>query len=231
MELLSLGDTGWGDEMLRACIMTFAVSICAMVFGLLLSIPFVCMKLSKNFFLKLIANIFTTVIRGVPELLIIYLFFFGSSAAIMFVASIFGYDGYIEINAFLIGAFCVGIICAAYSTEVIRGAVLAIPRGQLEAAHSFGITGKRLLLGVIAPQALRIALPGIGNIWQLVLKDTALISVTGLVEIMRQTHIASGVTRQPFLFLITAAFLYLFLTTFSNKFFLSVENKYSKGFT
>ena len=230
MELLSFGDTGWGDEMLRACIMTFAVSVCAMSFGIILAIPFVIMKLSNSFVLKLIANFFTTVVRGVPELLIIYLFFFGSSAAIMFIARIFGYNGYIEINAFIVGAFCVGIIAAAYSTEVLRGAVLAIPKGQIEASKSFGIKGKRLLFGIMIPQTLRIALPGIGNVWQLALKDTSLISVTGLVEIMRQTHISSGVTRQPFLFLITAAILYLTLTTFSNKIFIFAENKYSKGY-
>ncbi|MDA1283646.1 MAG: ABC transporter permease subunit [Proteobacteria bacterium] len=230
MELLSLGDTGWGDEMLRACMMTLAVSLCAMVFGLILAIPFVLMKLSNSWILKFIANFFTTVVRGIPELLIIYLFFFGSSAAIMFVASIFGHNGYIEINAFFIGAFCVGIICAAYSTEVLRGAVKAIPKGQIEASYSYGIKGRRMLFGIMIPQTLRIALPGIGNIWQLVLKDTALISVTGLVEIMRQTHIASGSTREPFLFLVTAGILYLLLTTFSNKFFMIAENKYSKGF-
>ncbi|MDB9776356.1 ABC transporter permease subunit [Alphaproteobacteria bacterium] len=230
MELLALGDNGWGDEMLRACAMTLAVSLCAIIFGLILAIPFVLMKLSNNKILKFIANFFTTVVRGIPELLIIYLFFFGSSAAIMFVASIFGHDGYIEINAFFIGAFCVGIICAAYSTEVLRGAVKAIPKGQIEASHAFGIRGKRLLFGIMIPQTLRIALPGIGNIWQLVLKDTALISVTGLVEIMRQTHVASGSTREPFLFLVTAGILYLLLTTFSNKLFIVAEKNYSKGF-
>jgi octopine/nopaline transport system permease protein len=230
MELLSFGDTGWGDEMLRACFMTLAVSLCAMAFGLVLAIPFVLMKLSQSWILKTFANFFTTVVRGIPELLIIYLFFFGSSAAIMYVTSIFGYDGYIEINAFLVGAFCVGIICAAYSTEVLRGAVKAIPKGQIEASHAFGIRGSRMLFGVMIPQTLRIALPGIGNIWQLVLKDTALISVTGLVEIMRQAHVASGSTRNPFLFLVTAAILYLILTTISNKFFQKAESKYSKGF-
>ncbi|MDC0861879.1 ABC transporter permease subunit [Alphaproteobacteria bacterium] len=230
MELLALGDNGWGDEMLRACVMTLAVSLCAIIFGLILAIPFVLMKLSNNKILKFTANFFTTVVRGIPELLIIYLFFFGSSAAIMFVASIFGHDGYIEINAFFIGAFCVGIICAAYSTEVLRGAVKAIPKGQIEASHAFGIRGKRLLFGIMIPQTLRIALPGIGNIWQLVLKDTALISVTGLVEIMRQTHVASGSTREPFLFLVTAGILYLLLTTFSNKLFIIAEKNYSKGF-
>ena len=112
----------------------------------------------------------------------------------------------------------------------LRGAVKAIPKGQIEASHSYGIKGRRMLFGIMIPQTLRIALPGIGNIWQLVLKDTALISVTGLVEIMRQTHIASGSTREPFLFLVTAGILYLLLTTFSNKFFMIAENKYSKGF-
>ena len=231
MELLALGDQGWGDELIRATFMTLSVAICAMIFGLFLSVPFVVMKLSRIKVLNLLSNFFTTVIRGVPELLIIYLFFFGGSAAIMFVASIFGYTEYIEINAFLIGVFCVGIICAAYSTEVLRGAYLSLPKGQIEASKAFGIPAKRNLFKIIIPQTLRIALPGIGNIWQLVLKDTALISVTGLVEIMRQSYVASGVTRQPFLFLTTAAILYLLLTFSSQKFFNKAENVFNKGYS
>ena len=121
MGLLAFGDTGWGDELFYATLMTLAVSITAMLIGFLFALIFTPLKLSKHKPLNLIGNLYTTVIRGVPELLVIYLFFFGGSGAVMYVARIFGYDGYIEVNAFLTGAFSIGIISGAYSTEVFRG--------------------------------------------------------------------------------------------------------------
>ena len=134
MELLSFGKTGWGDELLYATIMTIAVSITAMLIGFLFSLIFTPLKLSKNKFFNFIANSYTTVIRGVPELLVIYLFFFGGSGAIMYLASIFGYFEYIEINAIITGSFAIGIISGAYSTEVVRGAIQSIDTWQFEAA-------------------------------------------------------------------------------------------------
>ena len=113
MELLSFGKTGWGDELLIATMMTIAVSITAMLIGFLFALIFTPLKLSKSKFLNLIGNSYTTVIRGVPELLVIYLFFFGGSGAVMYVASIFGYNEYIEINAFITGSFAIGIISGA----------------------------------------------------------------------------------------------------------------------
>ena len=138
MELISFGDKGWGDELLVATLMTIAVAITAMLIGFLFALIFTPLKLSKYKTLNLIANSYTTIIRGVPELLVIYLFFFGGSSAIMFVASVFGYNGYIEINAFITGAFSIGIISGAYSTEVFRGALQSIDKGQLEASKVLG---------------------------------------------------------------------------------------------
>ena len=115
MEILSFGNSGWGDELFIATIMTLAVSITAMAIGFIFALIFTPLKLSKNKFLNIIANFYTTVIRGVPELLVIYLFFFGGSSAIMFVASVFGYNEYIEINAFITGAFSIGIISVSYT--------------------------------------------------------------------------------------------------------------------
>ena len=117
MELLYFGSKGWGDELLTAFLMTIAVSITAMFIGILFSIIFTPLKLSKNKILNFISNFYTTVIRGVPELLVIYLLFFGGSGAVMFVASMFGYNEYIEINAFITGSFAIGIISGAYSTD------------------------------------------------------------------------------------------------------------------
>ena len=230
MELLAFGDTGWGDELFRATLMTIAVSITAMLIGFSFAAIFTPLKLSKFKSLNLIANIYTTVIRGVPEFLVIYLFFFGGSGAIMFVASMFGYNEYIEINAFVTGSFAIGIISGAYSTEVFRGAIQSIDKGQFEAAKVLGFSKFKQFYKIILPQMLRLAIPNLSNVWQITLKDTSLISVTGLVEIMRQSYIAAGSTRDPLFFYSFAAVLYLLLTFLSMKLLNRLEVKYSRGY-
>ena len=230
-EKLVFGDAGWGDEFLIATVMTLLVSIMSMGLGLFLAIITVWAKLIKNRIAGLIANFYTTVIRGVPELLVIYLIFFGGNAVVMSIAKIFGYNGYIELNAFTIATIAIAIISATYSSEVLRASYLSISKGQLEAAKSLGMNRLSIFFKVISPQVIRHALPGIGNVWQITLKDTSLISVTGLVEIMRQSRISSNVEHSPLTFLITAAILYLCLTTFSGRFFKYLEINYSKGYT
>jgi len=230
-EKLVFGDAGWGDEFLIATLMTLLVSIMSMGLGLCLAIITVWAKLIKNKIAVLISNFYTTVIRGVPELLVIYLIFFGGNAVVMKIAKIFGYNGYIELNAFTIATIAIAIISATYSSEVLRAAYLSISKGQLEAAKALGMNRLSIFIKVISPQVIRYALPGIGNVWQITLKDTSLISVTGLVEIMRQTRISSNVEHSPLTFLITAAVLYLCLTTFSGRFFKYLEINYSKGYS
>ena len=230
MELLAFGKTGWGDELFYATLMTIAVSITAMLIGFIFSIIFTPLKLSKYKSLNLIGNFYTTVVRGVPELLVIYLFYFGSSGALMYVASIFGYYEYIEINAFITGSMAIGIISGAYSTEVFRGAIQSIDKGQFEAAKVLGLGKYAQFYKIILPQMLRLAIPNLSNVWQITLKDTALISVTGLVEIMRQSRIAAGATRDPLFFYSIAALIFLMLTFLSMRLINKLELKYRKGF-
>ena len=225
MELLAFGKTGWGDELFIATLMTIAVSITAMIIGFFFALIFTPLKLSKNNFFNFIGNSYTTVIRGVPELLVIYLFFFGGTGAVMYVASIFGYNEYIEINAFITGAFAIGIISGAYSTEVFRGAIQSIDKGQFEASKTLGLNKFGQFFKIILPQTLRLAIPNLSNVWQITLKDTSLISVTGLVEIMRQSYIAAGSTRDPLFFYSFAAVLYLLLTFLSMKIINKLELK------
>ena len=229
MELLAFGDTGWGDELFYATLMTIAVAITAMLIGFLFALIFTPLKLSKNKLFNFIGNSYTTIIRGVPELLVIYLLFFGGTGAVMFVASMFGYNDYIEINAFITGAFAIGIISGAYSTEVFRGAIQSIDQGQFEAAKVLGLNKFDQFFKIILPQTLRLAIPNLSNVWQITLKDTSLISVTGLVEIMRQSYIAAGSTRDPLFFYSFAAVLYLLLTFISMKLINKLEVRYSRG--
>ena len=229
MEFLYFGNKGWGDELFFATLMTIAVAVTAIFIGFFLAAIFTTFKLSKSKILNFVGNFYTTVFRGVPELLVIYLLFFGGSGAVMYVAKIFGYDGYIEVNAFITGAISIGIISGAYSTEVFRGAIKSIHKGQFEASEVLGFKKKIYYYKIIIPQMLRLALPNISNVWQITLKDTSLISVTGLVEIMRQSYIAAGSTRDPLFFYSFAAVLYLLLTFLSLKLFNKLEKNYSRG--
>lgn len=229
MDLLTFGDGGWGDEMLRGAAMTVAVATASFLLGVVFGSLGAAAKLSRNIALVGVAEVYTTLIRGVPELLVIYLLFFGGNGMVMAVARLFGHDGYIEVDAFVIGTVAVGLISGAYSTEVIRGAVQTVPLGQIEAARACGMGRWLILRRILAPLTLRYALPGLGNVWQLTLKDTSLISVTALAEIMRMAAVAAGSTRQPFVFYFAAAVLYLLLTTVSTALFNAAERRTLRG--
>ncbi len=230
LSILSFGASGWGDEMLVGAGMTFAVAISSYALALLIGVVFAACKLSPIAPLRWFGNFYTTVFRGVPELLIIYLVFFGGEMLLRSVAEgIFGYDGYISLPLFVTGMLCIGLGAGAFCTEVIRGAVLAVPKGQHEASEVLGLSSWEKAYFVIFPQALRIALPGLANVWQVTLKETALISVIGLVEVMRAAKIASGATHQPFTFYMYAAVLFLVITSLTNKGFVRVERWSNKG--
>lgn len=228
--VLGWGDAGWGDEFARATLMTIAVASCAFLLGLLFGVGFAACKLSGSRLLRLIGDVYTTVLRGVPELLVIYLVFFGGGTLLRRIANgLFGYDGYIDLPVFAIGTLCIGLSAGAYSTEVIRGAVLAVPKGQLEAAHAIGMNGWLRFWRVLVPQAARHALPGLGNIWQFSLKDTSLISIVGLVEVMRTAHLGAGSLKQPFTFYITAFLIFLVLAIISQRAFVFAEARANRG--
>jgi octopine/nopaline transport system permease protein len=228
--LLSFGDDGWGDEMLRGALMTMAVAVCSYLLGIVIGVFLASLKLSRLAVLRYVADFYTTVVRGIPELLVIYLVFFGGGTLLRHVASgLFGYEGYIDLPLFVTGMVCIGFSAGAYSTEVIRGAVLAVPAGQIEAAKAIGMSAGKRFWRILVPQVARFALPGLGNVWQLTLKETSLISVIGLVEIMRSAAVASGSTKEPFTFYLLAGFLYLGLTSISNRGFLRAEAWASKG--
>ena len=186
-------------------------------------------KLSRNRALAAFGDGYTTILRGIPDLLVIYLFYFGGSAALGAVGRIFGAGGFIGMPAFLTGVLAIGVVSGAYQAEVFRGAFNAISRGELEAARAVGMGRWLRLRRIIVPQVLRYAIPGLGNTWQLVLKESALLSVTGLVELLRQSQIAAGSTRRPFDFYITAGLLYLVITAASSFLFRRAETRAMRG--
>lgn len=229
LELLGFGSTGWGALLLVAAGVTLAVTAVALFIGAVLGTIVAAAKLSGNLFLVALGNIYTTVFRGVPELLIIYLIYFGGSSAVTMIGKAMGYEGFLGLPSFAAGALAVGIISGSYQAEVFRGAYLAVARGELEAASAIGMNRSLRLRRIIMPQVWRYALPGVGNVWQLSLKDSALISVTGLAELMRTSQVAAGSTRQYFLFFIVGGILYLVLTSLSDQVFNRAERRANRS--
>lgn len=228
-ELIGFGPNGWGDALLLAAAMTVAVAFCGYLIGAMIGALISWAKITGNRPIRFFAETYTTILRGIPDLLVIYLFYFGGSAALGTVGSLFGAKGFIGLPTFLTGAMAIGVVSAAYQAEVFRGAFNSVARGEIEAAKSMGMPKFLMFRRIIAPQVLRFAIPGLGNVWQLALKESALISVIGLVELLRQSQIAAGSTRRPFDFYITAAMLYLVITLISTIIFKRAEEKARRG--
>jgi len=220
---------GWGLAMLVAAAMTIAVALAGYTLGMLVGVAGASAKIAGGRITRAVADGYTTVLRGIPDLLVIYLFYFGSSAVLTPLGRFFGATGFISLPGFLAGALAIGIVSGAYQTEVFRGAFQAIPKGELEAATAAGMTPFLKFRRIAGPLVLRFAVPGMGNVWQLVLKETALISVTGLVEILRQAQIGAGSTRRPFLFFCSAAVLYMTISSVSGWGFTRAEQRFTRG--
>lgn len=206
---------GFGHLLLSGAGVTLQLALTSLGFGLLFGILGALCKLSRIWLIRQAATLYTTIIRGIPELLLVLGIYFGGSMMLMGIASEFGYDEYIEISAFAAGVAALSIAFGSYATEVFRMSLLAIPKGQWESAKAMGMSNSHTFLRIILPQVWRIALPGLGNLFQVLLKDTALVSVVGLPDIMRQAYVGAGATNEPFTFYFAAALLYLSLTVLS----------------
>jgi octopine/nopaline transport system permease protein len=229
LELLQFGAAGWGDELARGAAMTLLVALCGFALGNVVGVAGALAQASRLRPLVIVVAVYTTIVRGVPELLVIYLLFFGGGELLLRIGEALGIGGDVGADALLAGTISIGVIAGAYSTEVFRGALAAIPRGQIEAAHAFGMSRAAAFRLIRLPQLLRFALPGMGNVWQNVLKDTALISVMSLAELMRVTHLGAGSTHRPFLFYGIAIALYLAMTALSNGLFDRAEARFNRG--
>ncbi len=222
--LLQVWEGGWVSAILRGAAVTIAVGVTSMIIGLLIGTICGLIKWRAIVGLSQLVDLYTSVIRGVPELLIIYLLFFGSVEFVTKIAAAFGFADLASAGyAFFITVTAISAISGAYSTEVIRGALAAIPKGHIEAAVALGLPSRRIFMRIIAPQMLRIAFPGINNVWQTTIKDTALVSVVGLQELMRTAFIGAGSTHNPLMFYGIAAVVYLMITLTSQVGFNKVE--------
>ena len=223
--LLSFGPEGWGDEIANGLITTVSLALATAPFGLALGFAVALAKLSSDRNLKLSANIFTTIFRGLPELLTLFLVFYGCQIAINQALSAMGRSGGIELNAFIAGMVALGLVFAAYTSEVFVSAFKAIPTGQYEGAKALGLSPWRTTRHIILPQLIKIALPGLSNLWLVLIKETSLVSVIGLADIMRQSSVAARVSKQTFLFYSIACLLYLALALLSSLVFNRIERR------
>jgi octopine/nopaline transport system permease protein len=229
MHILGFGDGGWGAALLVAAAVTLALSLLGFLFGAVFGALAASARLSASRVSNWLAGAYGTVFRGVPDLLTIYLLYYGGSVALTAVGRLFGGAGFVGLPAFATGVLAIAIISGAYQAEVYRSAYLAVDSGQFDACKALGLSWVQSLSLVIVPQLMRHALPGLGNVWQLVLKDSALISVIGLVELMRQAQIGAGSTREPFIFYIAAALLYFLIAGATGLFFRLGEARAWRG--
>ena len=229
VDRLGFGPQGWGLALLTGAFLTLIVSIVALLIGSAFGALIAWAKLSKSLAANMVGDAYTTLFRGVPELLIIYLFYFGGSSVVSGIAHGFGLNGFHDVPPFVAGALAVGLISGAYQGEVYRGAYLAIARGEVEAAIAVGMSRGLMFRRILVPQVLRFALPGLGNTWQLTLKDSALVSVTGLVDLMRESAMAAGSTHRYMTFYVAAGALYLLLTSVSGVLFNLAEARATRG--
>jgi len=207
---------GYGHFFWEGAGMTMLAGVLSMAVAILFGLAGAIGKTSKNPLIHRIADTYTVVIRGIPELVLLLLVFFGGTMVLQKLSARFGGAGIIDLNAFTTGILTLGFIYGAFATEVFRGALLAIPKGQIEAAMSCGMNKRQIFIRIKFPQMLRFAIPGLGNLWLVLLKATSLISVVGLQELTRKAQMANGVLRQPFTIYFVAALIYLAMTALSD---------------
>ncbi|PTR24406.1 MULTISPECIES: ABC transporter permease [unclassified Pseudomonas] len=219
---------GFGPLLLEGAWMTVKLSILSLLLSVLLGLIGASAKLSSVKLLRIPAQLYTTLIRGVPDLVLMLLIFYSLQTWLTGITQALDWE-YIELNPFVAGIITLGFIYGAYFTETFRGAMLAVPRGQVEAATAYGLSRTQRFRFVVFPQMMRFALPGIGNNWMVILKATALVSIIGLADLVKAAQDAGKSTYQLFYFLVLAALIYLVITSTSNYVLRWLERRYAAG--
>ena len=220
---------GFGPALLAGTQMTIQLALASLVLGLVLGLLGALAKTSPLKPLQWLGGTYSTLVRGVPELLWVLLIYYGTVSLMRSLADLLGMES-LELSAFAAGTIALGLCFGAYATEVFRGAILAIPKGHREAGLALGLSTPRIFWRLILPQMWRIALPGLGNLFMILMKDTALVSVIGLEELMRRSQIAVTASKEPFTFYMVAAMIYLGLTVIAMIGLHFLERRASRGF-
>ncbi|MEB0039765.1 ABC transporter permease [Pseudomonas sp. MH10] len=226
--LSALSLRGFGPLLLQGTWMTIQLGILSLLVSVILGLIGASCKLSSLRALRIPAQVYTTLIRGVPDLVLMLLIFYSLQTWLTSFTEMMDWD-YIEIDPFAAGVITLGFIYGAYFTETFRGAILSVPRGQVEAATAYGLTRSQRFRVVVFPQMMRFALPGIGNNWMVILKATALVSIIGLADLVKASQDAGKSTYELFYFLVVAALIYLLITSASNIVLRWAERRYAAG--
>ena len=222
-------NSGYFYHIVLGAWVTLKIALCSLAFATVLGIIAAAMKLSANKILRRIAFLYSTVIRGIPDLILLLLIFYGAQIIVNYLAPIFGHSDYVDVNPFIAGVLTLGFNLGAYLSETFRGAIIAIPRGQTEAGKSLGMNSFQIFFKIILPQMIRLALPGFINNWLVLTKTTALVSIIGLQDIMNKAKQAGDATQEPFTYFLFAGLIYLIITSISLWLLHRLDKKYSMG--
>lgn len=227
---LLFGPKGWGGLLLRGAVVTVALALSTLPVGFGLGLAIALIKRSRFRALRAFGEAYTTVFRGIPDLLALFIVYFGLQALVDRLNAALSLGVRVEVNAFLAGVVALGTIAAAYSSEVWVAAFQSVPKAQAEAARSVGLNGRQVFALVILPQLVRVALPGLGNVWTILLKDTSLISTLAVTDVLRAASEASRNTQDPIFFYSVAAFVYLVVSVASNLLQVRLERRFGRGY-
>lgn len=214
--------TGYSLSLVQASWMTLQIAFASLLVGLLLSLLFAGGEMAKMKLIKWPTTLLVTVIRGLPELLVVLFIYFGSTQVLFLITGEF-----IEISPFISGVVALSLIFASYASQTLRGALKAVGRGQREAASALGLPSTYAFFRIVLPQAIRHALPGLMNQWLVLLKDTALVSLIGVTDLLKQAQLTSAATHEAFTWYATAAAVYLVITLITQRAVKVVDNKFS----
>lgn len=219
---------GFSEVILKGALVTLELAIASVVLAVIIGLAGAGAKLSRNRLLAWVFEGYTTLIRGVPDLVLMLLIFYGLQMLLNSITDALGFEQF-DIDPMAAGIVTLGFIYGAYFTETFRGAYLAVPKGHIEASTAFGFTSSQTFRRILFPAMMRYALPGIGNNWQVILKATALVSLLGLEDVVKATQLAGKSTWQPLYFALIAGGIYLVFTTVSAGILLWLERRYSVG--
>jgi len=222
---------GYAASLLEGAWITLSVALLSLLVALVLGLAGAMAKLSRSVWLRGMAQVYTTLIRGVPDLVLMLLIFFGGQVLVNDIAARLGHEDYIDIDPFVAGVLTIGFIFGAYLTETFRGAFLAVPPGQREAGIAFGMSRGQVLWRITWPQMMRHALPALSNNWLVLIKSTAIVSIIGLTDMMNRAGLAAGATHEPFVFYAAVALVYLAFTSASELLFSWAQRSLSIGVT
>lgn len=213
--------SGYSLALIQASWLTIELAFSSLAVGLVLAMILASGEMSRFKLISWPTTTLVTIIRGLPELLVILFIFFGSGQILFYITG-----EYVEISPFLSGVIALSLIFASYAAQTLRGALKAVPKGQSEAASALGLSKTRIFIRIVLPQAVRHALPGLTNQWLVLLKDTALVSLIGVTDLLKQAQLTSAATHQSFTWYATAAAVYLVITLITQRVVAVINKKY-----